>query len=217
MRRLKALGAYAFHLVYGRLFPPRPEAPCVVCLDPALARGVPALFQPSGRGASFHTVAGALRRKPRSSPFEHTERLMDGEIELHWANRESTLGVVLLFHGLGGSSEGVAMTSLATAFARLGFASVAYNRRGHARGSVLRGAFPEHASVGDAAEVVRHVAARGLPLYAVGVSAGANALVKHPGTCDASGATILAAVSMCCAPDLLGNHSRTSLPALGCG
>ena len=202
MRRLRALGAYAFHLVYGRLFPPRPEAPCVVCLDPDLARGVPALFQPSGRGASFHTVAGALRRKPRYSPFEHTESLMDGEIELRWANRESSMGVVLLFHGLGGSSDGVAITSLAAAFARLGFAAVAY----------------KPASVGDAAAVVRHVAARGLPLYAVGVSAGADALVKHLGTRDAFGATttpILAAVSMCCAPDLLGNHSRTPPPASG--
>lgn len=218
MRRLQALGAYAFHLVYGRLFPPSPEAPCVVCLDPDLARGVPALFQPSGRGASFHTVAGALRRKPRSSPFEHTERLMEGEIELHWANRESSMGVVLLFHGLGGSSEGVAMTSLATAFARLGFAAVAYNCRGHARGSVLRGASPEPASVGDSAAVVQRVAARGLPLYAVGVSSGADAIVKHLGARNASGATpppLLAAVSMCCAPDLLGKHSRTPPPASG--
>lgn len=183
--------------ISGLCFPPEGEVPRIICSGREIIDKVPSLrlFKPLASGSEFHMVSSALRKFSKVS-FDRREELMGGEIVLDWMNPSSTKGIVLLFHGLGGNSYGLA--SLSRRFVARGFATVVYNRRGHGKGSVLRGKFPEHACIEDAELVVDSLSWRGVPLYAVGVSAGANAMIRYMG----EGSPILGAVSMCNALDL---------------
>ena len=181
--------------VFGRFFI-RPERPRVVGRLPG-GVGVPD-FRPSSRGAAFHTVfANALG--PR---VEYDERERAGEAVIDWLHPASPRGVVVVFHGLGGSSDSPGVRRLVLEVVRRGFSAAVFNRRGHARACGLAGDFPDHANDEDTASVIEKVRARGVPVYAVGLSAGANAMIRFIGSSGSSG-SIVAGVSVCGPLDLV--------------
>jgi predicted alpha/beta-fold hydrolase len=132
--------------------------------------------------------------------------LLDGEIVLDWMNPESNKGIVILFPGLGGSSQGIHMVCLTNELVKRGFAVVVYNRRGHAKESTLKITFPEHANIEDTDLAINAISRSGIPIYGIGISAGANNLVRYIGS--KSNSPILAAVSICNVLDLNKSYER---------
>lgn len=186
--------------VFGRLLV-RPERPRVVGRLPG-GVAVPD-FRPASRGAAFHTFfSNSLA--PRVA---YDERERAGEAVIDWAHAASPRGVVVVFHGIAGSSDSPGVRRLVLEVLRRGFSAAVFNRRGHARGQGLVGEFPDHANDEDTASVIEKVRARGIPVYAVGISAGANAMVRFIGSSGSSGA-ITAGVSVCGPLDLVKCYAR---------
>ena len=175
--------------VFGR-FRIRAERPRVVG---GLDVSVPE-FLPSSRGGAFHTVFGNIR----APKMEYDERELVGDVVVDWLIPRSPRGVVVVFHGMGGSSCSPGVKRLVLAVSRRGYAAAVFNRRGHASTTPLQGGFPDHANDDDTRMVVEHVASRGYPVYGIGLSAGANAMIR---TLDGE-TPIRAAVSVCGPLDL---------------
>jgi predicted alpha/beta-fold hydrolase len=123
--------------------------------------------------------------------MQYDRREALGDVVLDWVNEGPCegpcegprKGVVILFHGLAASSSSLGIRRLADEAVRRGFVAVAYNRPGHAEGCAKPvGRYPEYTDDDEAARVVHHCAkTTGLPVYAIGLSAGANALTKYLG------------------------------------
>lgn len=199
--------AYLFQSVIGKILVPKAEKPSVSCLTKRLISNVLSLkqFRPLASGSTFHMLASALRP---NHGFRYTkqEYLLEGEIVLDWMNPESNKGIVILFPGLGGSSQGIHMVCLTNELVKRGFAVVVYNRRGHAKESTLKITFPEHANIEDTDLAINAISRSGIPIYAIGISAGANNLVRYIGS--KSNSPILAAVSICNVLDLNKSYER---------
>ena len=152
-------------------------------------------------GAHLQTLWPALFRRPPRLPTRR-ERLVtpdDDFIDLDWCGGESLAPLVLLLHGLTGSSQSPYIRGMQAAFARRGWRSVALNFRG-CGGEPNRTARCYHS--GDTEDLdflYRHLRQRipQAPLAAVGFSLGGNVLLKwlgeKRGTVDLLGA---AAVSV---------------------
>lgn len=143
---------------------------------PALGLGNPHL----------QTLWGPLWRKT-----VHLERrreriwLQDGDfLDMDWHGpHDAKVPVVLVLHGLTGSSNSPYVAGLQRAMDKRGWASVALNWRGcSGEPNLLARSYHSGASE-DLAAVIDHLrAARPLaPLYAVGYSLGGNILLKHLG------------------------------------
>ena len=153
-------------------------------LHPSSAnRFVPA----SGLGnPHLQTLWGPLWRK-RTLLVRTRERmwLEDGDfLDMDWHGpHEADAPLVLVLHGLTGSSNSPYVAGLQKAMASQGWASVALNWRGcSGEPNLLSRSYHSGASE-DLAEVIAHLRAlRPLaPLYAVGYSLGGNVLLKHLG------------------------------------
>jgi predicted alpha/beta-fold hydrolase len=134
----------------------------------------------------LQTLWGPLWRKT-----VHLERrrermwLEDGDfLDMDWHGpHEANTPLVLVLHGLTGSSNSPYVAGLQHAMAKQGWASVALNWRGcSGEPNLLSRSYHSGASE-DLAAVIDHLrAARPLaPLYAVGYSLGGNILLKHLG------------------------------------
>jgi hypothetical protein len=111
--------------------------------------------------------------------------LEDGDfLDLDWHGpHEATTPLVLVLHGLTGSSNSLYVLGLQQALAASGWASVALNWRGcSGEPNLLPRGYHSGASE-DLAEAVRHLRAQRpmAPLYAVGYSLGGNVLLKYLG------------------------------------
>lgn len=199
--------AFVFQSIVGKIFPPKPETPSVICTTKRLIINIPSLqlFHPLASGSIFHTISSAIRPHP-GMQLTKQEHIGGGEIVIDWINPNSSKGTVILFPGLGGNSLGIHMTYLSIEIAKRGFAIAVYNRRGHANGSVLNHKFPEHANIEETKMAVDAIARKGTPLYAVGISAGANAMIRYIGSTP--GSSILAAVSICNVLDLNKSYEK---------
>lgn len=124
-----------------------------------------------------------VRRPPRVDLRRERLELADGDfLDLDWA-RESGPGVVLLVHGLEGSSRSSYMLGMMAALRSLGVRVVAMNFRG-CSGEHNRLHRSYHSGeTGDIAHVVQTLASRypGEHLAAIGYSLGGNALLKWLG------------------------------------
>eukprot|EP00873_Tetraselmis_striata_P027033 jgi/Tetstr1/447297/TSEL_034734.t1 len=196
-----------------------PESPAIHCKRTAsnleILRNMPSLreFAPVARGAAFHTVFSRLRP---SDPgvYDRRDTFPDTAIVLDWAFAPDPKGIVVLFHGLGGSSRGKTMRRICREMKDRGYTAVVYNRRGHVRGTrlPLHSEFPKHADVADARWAVDRVrqsrddAGAEIPIYCVGVSAGANAMVRYLG--EVPDHPVKAAVSICSPLDLVIAHRQ---------
>ncbi|MBX8485923.1 hydrolase [Pseudomonas cichorii] len=134
----------------------------------------------------LQTLWGPLWRK-RTLLARTRERmwLEDGDfLDMDWHGpHEADAPLVLVLHGLTGSSNSPYVAGLQKAMASQGWASVALNWRGcSGEPNLLSRSYHSGASE-DLAEVIAHLRAlRPLaPLYAVGYSLGGNVLLKHLG------------------------------------
>nr|WP_213878595.1 hydrolase [Pseudomonas sp. dw_358] len=139
----------------------------------------------------LQTLWGPLGRKT-----VHLERprerlwLADGDfMDLDWHGQQAQdAPLVLVLHGLTGSSNSPYVAGLQYALAQQGWSSVAVNWRGcSGEPNLLPRSYHSGASE-DLAEVITHVQRLRpqAPLYAVGYSLGGNILLKHLGESGAS-------------------------------
>ncbi|HKS14862.1 MAG TPA: hydrolase [Pseudomonas sp.] len=145
-------------------------------------------FRPATGLANPHlqTLWGPLWRKMPDLPRTR-ERLWltDGDfLDLDWHGpHEAGAPLVLVLHGLTGSSGSPYVKGLQQALQQRGWASVAVNWRGcSGEPNLLPRSYHSGASE-DLAEVVSHLRAQRplAPLYAVGYSLGGNILLKYLG------------------------------------
>ncbi|MEX5452544.1 YheT family hydrolase, partial [Stutzerimonas stutzeri] len=126
-----------------------------------------------------------FRRAPRLARQRERLWLADGDfIDLDWHGpHEASAPLVLVLHGLTGSSSSLYVLGLQQQLAARGWASVAINWRGcSGEPNLLPRAYHSGAS-DDLAEVIDHLQAKRplAPLYAVGYSLGGNVLLKYLG------------------------------------
>jgi predicted alpha/beta-fold hydrolase len=153
-------------------------------------------------GPHLQTVWAPLVRKVPPLQRER-ERiwLADGDfIDLDWYGpHDAAVPIVLLLHGLTGSSSSHYIVGLQKTLADNGQASVALNWRGcSGEPNLMPRAYHSGAS-DDLTEVIHHVQRKRpmAPLYAVGYSLGGNILLKHLGeTGEHSGISKAAAISV---------------------
>ncbi|WP_172148658.1 MULTISPECIES: hydrolase [Pseudomonas] len=153
-------------------------------------------------GPHLQTLWNSLCRKPPQLQ-RRRERLWleDGDfLDLDWHGPHSAEApLVLVLHGLTGSSSSHYVLGLQQALTTRGWASVALNWRGcSGEPNLLARGYHSGAS-DDLAETVRHLRAQRplTPLYVVGYSLGGNVLLKYLGeTGDDSQVQAAAAVSV---------------------
>jgi len=126
-----------------------------------------------------------IRRQPGLSRTRERLWLDDGDfLDLDWHGPHSAQApLVIVLHGLTGSSQSPYVIGLQRALAACGWASVAVNWRG-CSGEPNRLARSYHSGISeDLAQVVEHLRrVRPLaPLHAVGYSLGGNVLLKYLG------------------------------------
>lgn len=134
----------------------------------------------------LQTLWGPLWR--RGNPIEREREriwLDDGDfLDLDWFGpHELNTPVLLLLHGLTGSSNSPYVVGMQKAIAREGWASVALNWRGcSGEPNLLSRSYHSGASE-DLASVIAHLRAKRplAPLYAAGYSLGGNVLLKYLG------------------------------------
>lgn len=154
------------------------------------------------RNAHLQTLWSAFfRRAPQLPRTRERLWLEDGDfLDLDWFGpHAATTPLVLVLHGLTGSSNSHYVLGLQQALAAQGWASVALNWRGcSGEPNLLPRGY--HSGVSeDLATVIRHLqAVRPMaPLYAVGYSLGGNVLLKYLGeTAEHSGLQAAVAVSV---------------------
>ena len=136
-------------------------------------------------GAHLQTIYASLFvPKPRVVYRRERWELADGDfIDLDWVDGAADKPLLVLFHGLEGSSRGHYALAMMDALRQHGWRGVAVNFRG-CSGAPNRLARAYHS--GDSAEihmVLAHLKAQApqQALYAVGISLGANALLKWLG------------------------------------
>lgn len=136
-------------------------------------------------GGHLQTIyASVFAPKPRVIYRREHWELADGDfLDLDWVDGAADKPLLVLFHGLEGSARGHYALAMMDALRQRGWRGVAVNFRG-CSGSPNRLARAYHS--GDSAEIKMilshlNIQARAQPLYAVGISLGANAILKYLG------------------------------------
>ncbi|MDD2059880.1 hydrolase [Pseudomonas sp. GD03860] len=153
-----------------------------------MSPSAPSPFKPAlGLGnPHMQTLWGPLwRRSAVLNRLRERLWLCDGDfLDLDWHGpHQATTPLVLVLHGLTGSSHSPYVIGLQQALAGRGWASVALNWRGcSGEPNLLARSYHSGASE-DLAEAIGHLRASRpqAPLYAVGYSLGGNVLLKHLG------------------------------------
>ena len=145
-------------------------------------------FQPArwAPGGHLQTIVGYyFPAPPKLEPTQfHTVKLNDGEALRLCENRppenKPTRGVVLLMHGLGGSTQSPYMQRAATAFQTHGWIVFRMNHRGCGEGRGLARKLYHSGKSDDVSAALQYAAKSysALPLVAVGFSLSGNALLK---------------------------------------
>lgn len=155
-------------------------------------------------GGHLQTIWPVARKGPL--PHYRRERwdTPDGDfIELDWLRAgEPRAPLVVLFHGLEGSSRSHYARTLMNAVTARGWNGVVVHFRGCA-GSPNRFARAYHTGDSDEIDwILRrlHVTANGAALFVTGVSLGGNALLKWLGEREHEAASLVTAAASVCAP-----------------
>ncbi|PKO84889.1 MAG: hydrolase [Betaproteobacteria bacterium HGW-Betaproteobacteria-11] len=171
------------------------------------------------RNAHLQTVWPLLRQGPLPAYRRQRWDTPDGDfLDLDWIDGNPAQPLVVLFHGLEGSSRSHYARQMMQAVARCHWRGVVVHFRG-CSGEPNR--LPRAYHSGDAAElnwVLRRLAAPGAtdphgqaPLFAVGVSLGGNALLKWLAETGAEAGTVLRAAAAVSAPlDLAAANAELS-------
>ncbi len=171
---------------------------------------VPAYVAPAWLpGGNAQTIYAALLRQP-ATPALRRERWdsPDGDfIDVDWLDGDPRQPLLVLFHGLEGSSGSHYARALARALAARGWRGAFPHFRG-CSGEINR--LPRAYHSGDAAEIAwilarMRASAGAAPLFGVGVSLGGNALLKCLGEQGAAAGDLVdAAVAVSAPLDLMG-------------
>jgi len=160
-------------------------------------------------GGHLQTIYASLfAPKPRVIYRRERWELADGDfLDLDWVDGAPDKPLLALFHGLEGSSQGHYALAMMDTLRQHGWRGVAVNFRG-CSGSPNRLARAYHS--GDSAEiklVLTHLKAQAnsQPLYAVGISLGANALLKFLGESGLEAQQLLSGAAAISAPVDLAN------------
>lgn len=155
-------------------------------------------------GGNLQTIYGALfTPRPRVAYRRERWDTPDGDfVDVDWLDGPPEAPMVVLFHGLEGSSRSHYALALMAQARDLGWSGVVYHFRG-CSGEINR--LPRAYHSGDSAEIdwaLRRLKARrsGAPLFAVGVSLGGNALLKWLGEEGAAASTIVSSAVSVSAP-----------------
>lgn len=158
-------------------------------------------------GGHLQTLWPLLRQAPVPAYRRQRWETPDGDfIDLDWVDGPADAPLVVLFHGLEGSSRSPYARALMGRLAAVGWSGVVPHFRG-CSGEPNR--LPRAYHSGDSAEIgwilarLREHGGPGCPLFAAGVSLGGNALLKwlgEQGRC--AGAVIQAAAAICPPLDL---------------
>lgn len=167
-------------------------------------------------GGHLQTIVPLARKGPLPDYLRERWETPDGDfIDLDWLALHPGAPLVVLFHGLEGSSGSHYARVLMRELARIGWNGVVPHFRG-CSGQPNRLARAYHS--GDSAEIdwiLRRIAASwpGAPIHAAGVSLGGNALLKWLGEQGRAARQVIEAAAAICPPlDLnISGH------ALGCG
>lgn len=151
--------------------------------------------------------------KPARPPYRRERReTPDGDfIDLDWIDGDPSAPLVILFHGLEGSSRSHYATSLMHALQARGWTGVVSHFRG-CSGEPNRKPRAYHSGDSDEIDWVLHWLHQQnpkRPLFAVGVSLGGNALLKWLGEREFVAAGIVEAAASVCAPldlTICGHH-----------
>ncbi len=169
------------------------------------------------RNGHVHTVYASLRRRVRGIRYERERlELDDGDfLDLDWARVADARGVVVVSHGLEGSSAAAYVKGMARAFNRRGWDAVAWNQRG-CSGEPNRLPRLYHSGVSDdLGRVAGHAAAKGYRRVGlVGFSLGGNVTLKLAGELGGRVPPWLVGVVGISVPvDLAGSSAAMARPA----
>ena len=143
----------------------------------------PARWLPGGHSQTLFSVL--FRRAPRLQRRRERLTLSDGDfLDLDWYGPDSPdAPLVILLHGLTGSSSSLYILGQQRALAAQGWPSVAVNWRGCSGEPNQRARSYHSGASEDLAEVVDHLSQQhpGRTLAAVGYSLGGNVLLKYLG------------------------------------
>ena len=149
----------------------------------------------------LETVAAAFSKAPRVEYQREIVALPDSdEIALDYILGENNRPLIVLFHGLEGCSQSRTLRVFASGFARMGWSVAAPHFRscgGHMN------KFPRAYHAGDRRDIRQILKycdgafVHASPLFALGVSLGGNALVKHLARPEGEGAIVRAAAVVC--------------------
>lgn len=155
-------------------------------------------------GGHLQTLFASLFvRTPRVAYRRERLELADGDfLDFDWVDGPRDAPVVVLFHGLEGSARSPYARSLMAAVRARGWGGTVAHFRG-CSGEDNR--LPRAYFAGDSTDIahtLHHVRARhaGVPLYAVGVSLGGNALLKWLGERSEAAGELVAAAAAVSAP-----------------
>lgn len=169
-------------------------------LDPAAPYAAPA-WLPGGNLQTIYT--SLFISVPHVEYRRERLELPDGDfLDFDWVDGTAGMPVVVLFHGLEGSSDSFYARDLMHAVRQRGWTGVVAHFRG-CSGEDNR--LPRAYFAGDSADIetmLRHARAQHPdgPLYAVGVSLGGNALLKWLGESGEAGKDLVARAAAVSAP-----------------
>ena len=176
----------------------------------------PAAFRPAWwlRNPHAQTFAGRYLRRRAAMPLERCRiGTPDGDfLDLDYAPEPAPgAPIVVLLHGLEGSTRGGYMSAMFQRLFNRGIRGVGMNFRGCGGQPNRVARFYHSGETGDLAHVVAELRARhpGRPIGAAGFSLGGNVLLKHVGE-RGHDAEIAAAVAVSVPYDLAGCAARLS-------
>ena len=183
-------------------------AACLLMITAMLARADAEVVAPYDApswlpGGHLQTIWGVLASRPEVDYRRQRWELPDGDfLDLDWVESPPDAPLVVLFHGLEGSSDGHYARALMAAVHARDWRGVVVHFRGCS-------GEPNHLSrayhAGDSAEI-GYVLGRlraenpGRPMYAVGVSLGGNALLKWLGEQGEAAASVVDKAAAVAAP-----------------
>jgi len=163
------------------------------------------------RGAHLQTLWGGLLRSPDKVELKRERlELRDGDfLDLDWLAGPTDAPLVVLLHGLAGSSQSPYMRSVLAALERRGMRAVVMHFRG-CGGEPNRLPRAYHSGeTGDLGEFLEHLATRESTtrLAAMGFSLGGNVLLKHLGE-EGAATPLKAAVAVSVPYELAASSER---------
>jgi len=133
----------------------------------------------------LHTIGSSLLR--RSAKVVHKKISIDtpdGDfVDIDWKDQQDPRAVIILLHGLEGSSERYYIRDFMEAFSRNNYAVLALNFRGCSGRLNTKRRFYHSGETGDLRHVIRWIKNkhRNVPVFAAGFSLGGNVLLKYLG------------------------------------